>query len=595
MSVILVVPYIGELRGVDARMVRLAKFQGIACETIALANVADYAEFLKKSVPDQCSCFAVNPQVLKEWIGQRIPAKLIAFLLSRFKHLVVYGLRGDSFDSELVAALSRGKLKSVEPIDGDCSSYTIAKDSKDICEAFAGLSFGPVNPVNDHVLSLSGNDPAVRKLISIGRRPFMAVVRDKGIEILFLASEDIAELNSEVGDAPLAEYFSRFVPHAMALRYASGDQCWRPCNAQASIIIDDPLLRKSYGFLDFESLFRLADQHNFHTTIAFIPHNFQRNSPRITCMFRENAERLSICFHGNDHTGAEFASTDLALLNSLLRVAEHRMNLHHQTTGLPCDRVMVFPQGKFSIEAMKVLQSHNFYAAVNTDPHPAEQPVRLTIGELAQPAVLRFGGFPLFIRKPIRQTQTHDIAFNLFFGRPVLVGEHHEIFQFSESLVDVAARINSVAPEVHWSNLATVVSNSILTRRAPDGTQHVRAYSGNVRVSNDSSSIRRYSIEWRDSCDGASIGQVLMDETPCYGFEIDDAGLRLSVELAAGSSHTFTLIHRNAYPTVSKLGLRWRAQAFLRRRLSEIRDNHLSKNQYLLTAAKALQRRFLKI
>ena len=51
-------------------------------------------------------------------------------------------------------------------------------------------------------------------------------------------------------------------------------------------------------------------------------------------------------------------------------------------------------------------------------PHPAEQPVRLTIGELSRPAVLRSGGFPLFIRKPIRQTQSHDIAFNLFFGGP---------------------------------------------------------------------------------------------------------------------------------------------------------------------------------
>jgi hypothetical protein len=311
-------------------------------------------------------------------------------------------------------------------------------------------------------------------------------------------------------------------------------------------------------------------------------------------MFQKNATRLSICFHGNDHTTAEFASTDLALLDNLLRVAEDRMNLHYQMTGLPCDRVMVFPQGNFSIEAMKVLKSHNFLAAVNTVPHPAEQPVRLTIGELARPAVLRYGGLPLFIRKPIRQTQSHDIAFNLFFGRPVLIVEHHEIFQRPESLVEIAARINSVASEVHWSNLATVVSNSLLTRRAPDGTRHVRAFSGTVRISNDSGSIRRYSIEWGDPCDGAAIEQVLMDGTSCCGFELDDSGLRLTVELAPGSSHTFSLVYRNIHATVRSLGLRWNAQAFLRRRLSEVRDNYLSKNKYLLTAAKVLQQRFMK-
>jgi hypothetical protein len=592
----LVVPYIGELRDLDARMVRLAEFLGIPCEILALANVAEHAEFLEKTVPDQCSCFVVNPQVMKEWVGlDCVPADLVAFLLSRFPHLLVHGLRVDTFDTEMVAALSLGRLKSVDAIDGERPAYVIAKDSKHVCEAFSGLSFGPVNPVNDHVFCTSGSDPAVQQLISIGGRPFMAAVRLEGTEIIFVASEDVADLNAEVGDASLTEYFSRLLPHAMALRYAAGDECWRPCKAHASIIIDDPLLRKSYGFLNFESLLRLADQHKFHTTIAFIPHNFRRNSSRITRMFQENAARLSICFHGNDHTEAEFASTDLALLNTLLRVAEDRMNLHHQMTGLPCDRVMVFPQGNFSIEAMKVLKSHNFYAAVNTVLHPAEQPVRLTIGELAQPAVLRYGGFPLFIRKPIRKTQSHDIAFNLFFGRPVLIVEHHEIFQRPESLGEIAARINSMAAEVHWSNLATVVGNSILTRRAPDDTHHVRAYSGTVRISNDSGSIRRYSIEWGDSCEGASIEPVPTDGTPCCGFEIDDAGLRLSVELAPGSSQTFSLVHRNLHATVKNLGLRWKAQAFLRRRLSEVRDNYLSKNQHLLTTAKALQRRFLKV
>ena len=90
--------------------------------------------------------------------------------------------------------------------------------------------------------------------------------------------------------------------------------------------------------------------------------------------------------------------------------------------------------------------------------------------------------------------------------------------------MEIATRINSVAPEVHWSDLATVVGNSILTRRAPDGTHHVRAYSCTVRISNDSGSIRHYSIEWGDFCDGSSIEHVLIDGTPCSGFEIDDAG-----------------------------------------------------------------------
>jgi hypothetical protein len=597
MSVKLVVPYIGELRDLDARMVRLAEFLAIPCETLALANVAEHAAFLKRTVPDQCSCFVVNPQVMNEWVGfDGIPADLVATLISRFPHLLVHGLRANSFDSKLVSDLSGGRLRAVEAIDEEHLNYEIDKDSKDVCEGFAGLSFGPANSANDHVFSVGGSGPEMRKLISIDGQPFMVAVTLEGCEILFVAGADVADLNAEVGDAPLAEYFSRLVPHAMALRYAAGEECWRPGKAHASIIIDDPLLRKSYGFLNFESLLRLAEQHNFHTTIAFIPHNFRRNSPRITRMFQENAARLSICFHGNDHTDGEFASTDMTFLNTSLRIAEDRMNLLHQMTGLQCDRVLVFPQGNFSVEAMKVLKSHNFYAAVNTVPHPAGQPVRLTIGELAQPAVLRYGGFPLFLRKPIKETQSHDIAFDLFFGRPVLIVEHHELFEHPEPLIEIVARINAMAPEIHWCNLAAAVANSILIRRGPGGTYHVRAYSGTVRISNDSGSIRRYSIEWgSNSCDGASIEKVQMDGAPCSDFEIDEGELRLPAELAPGSSQTFSLVRRNVHTTVRDLGLRWNARAFLRRRLSEVRDNYLSKNQHLLTAAKAFQRRFLKV
>jgi len=52
---------------------------------------------------------------------------LVSFLLSRFPHLLVHGLRVDAFDTEMVAALSRGRLQSVDAIDGERPVYVIAK------------------------------------------------------------------------------------------------------------------------------------------------------------------------------------------------------------------------------------------------------------------------------------------------------------------------------------------------------------------------------------------------------------------------------------------------------------------------------------
>ena len=589
----LIVPYVGQLQPLDSRILRLAEFMGIAHEAFGLTKASEPTDCLEKTVTDSSSCLVINPQVMREWLGPNgFSPKLVDFLLSRFTHIFVHGVRVDSFDSEMVAALSRSKLQSVDAVTESHPTYKVARNSKDICEAFSGLEFGPANPANDHVFRANVSDPAVQALISIGELPFMAKVKLGGAEVLFLAGEDVVDLNTAVGDEPLVNYFSRFLPHAMALRSIAGDECWRPSKACAAIIIDDPLLRRKYGFLDLELLLRLADQHKFHAVIAFIPHNFRRSSSRITQMFLKSAARLSICFHGNDHTEAEFASADPVLLNTLLRTAENRMSEHQRLTGLPCDRVMVFPQGNFSTAAMRVLQSHNFYGAVNTVPYPVENPLRLTIGELAQPAILRYGAFPLFLRNPIRKIQDQDIAFNLFFGRPILIVEHHEVFQRPSSLVEIATRINSVASKIEWARLATALASSILVRKAPDGTRHVRAYSNTAVISNDSSSPQRYLLEWESPSGARSIDQILADGNSSTDFQVEGTRLVHSFDLPAACSRTVSLVHRNSCTAVKRIGLRRNAKAFLRRRLSEVRDNYLSKNQHLLDVARALHRRF---
>jgi hypothetical protein len=54
------------------------------------------------------------------------------------------------------------------------------------------------------------------------------------------------------------------------------------------------------------------------------------------------------------------------------------------------------------------------------------------------------------------------------------------------------------------------------------------------------------------------------------------------------------MVFRNDLPNSGyRFNRKWKVKALLRRRLSEFRDNYLSKNPGLLAAAKVLQRRFL--
>jgi hypothetical protein len=592
----LVVPYSGELNAADARLIRLAEFLGVRYELLRVEKgVALSPEFIERRGGDENSCFVVNPAVIRTFISSdSFPPELASHLVSRFSFVLIHNLSLDSFADSAVRAFSQGALHSLRAVEKSEQAYEIASEQKQVCGAFSGLAFGPVNQTNDRVFAEDSEAGKVRPHITIGGRPFFASIQRERAEVFFLGSAEVADLAANVDGKPLTENFSQLIPPAMFIRYAFREECWRPNQQHATLVVDDPLLRENYGFLNYRHVLALMDKYNFHTSIAFIPYNCRRNSPGIIRMFRERADRLSICFHGNDHTAAEFASKDSALLNAMLTAAENRMDAHQKETGIHCDNVMVFPQGNFSRDAMVALKAHNFSAAVNSGPAQRGERANLTLSEFMEPAILKYGGFALFLRKYVREITPQDIAFNLFFGKPVLVVEHHEIFKDPECLTKLVSRINALAPDIRWSNLQTAVENSYLRRWAPDGTLQIRAYANEGKIENTSDNLLRCSVEW-PGCGEIAVERVLLDGTPWPDAQVDDKDIRLSFDLPPRESRKFSVVFRNDF-ALSEANSRvpWKVKAFFRRRLSELRDDHLSKSPQLLSLAKALQRSLLK-
>jgi hypothetical protein len=581
------VPYVHELLPVDRRLIRLAEFLGITCEPIQLPAMPErFLEVLQSAIPSGKSCLVINPEVIQECIrNETALSGLSTFLVSNVRTLLVHAARPTRFDAHAISALSDGSLQGVIEMTSGLPCE-VSGESNNICGPFAGLSISH-HKATIRSFAVASTVSDMRRIISIGSGVTLATMKRGNTRLVFVGGEDVADLNDEVGDAPVSSYFLRYLPQAMALRHIFGEESWHPEEHYASVIVDDPLLRPNYGFLNFEKLFDLMKQSRFQTTIAFIPHNCCRNSRQITEMFKENASYFALCFHGNDHMGAELASTDTRLLNTMLHIAERRMDRHLDIAGLECDRVMIFPQGKFSIEAMAVLKARNFDAAVNTVSHPRLQEVRLTFREIAQPAVLRYAGFPLFLRKNSKDTRDADIAFNLFFGRPTFIGEHHDVFQHAKWLVDATSRINAIAPSMHWSSTGNATNRSILRRRAEDGACLVRAYSRTVRLCNEADSTEHFLIEWKDFA--PEVSAVLKNGMPC-DFLSSQGRIQTSLQLPPYAEGTVALVYENCYPILKKLGFRRNVRAFVRRRLSEIRDNYVSKNSSMAAATKALQR-----
>ena len=83
------------------------------------------------------------------------------------------------------------------------------------------------------------------------------------------------------------------------------------------------------------------------------------------------------------------------------------------------------------------------------------------------------------------------------------------------------------------------------------------------------------------------------DGQPCDFTVPGEGRILLSAELAPGTTETFAVVHRNPHTALEGLGLQRKAWAFLRRRLSEVRDNYISKNPPMRAAAKMLRRRMV--
>jgi hypothetical protein len=108
------------------------------------------------------------------------------------------------------------------------------------------------------------------------------------------------------------------------------------------------------------------EERNFTTTVAFIPWNWRRTSCNVVNLFRQHPERFSLVVHGCDHTASEFATQTTPLLNRRIKMAIERMDRLYQRTSMRYERVMVFPQGRFSRESGYALKVNGFMAAANS-------------------------------------------------------------------------------------------------------------------------------------------------------------------------------------------------------------------------------------
>jgi len=435
------------------------------------------------------------------------------------------------------------------------------------------------------VFDLPARSGSLQSIVSCDQRQLFIAVNCRGARLFLSSSADIVDVRT-----PFTKYFDvresffETVPIMMYAKWAL--RIGAPAEVSGCLIVDDPPLKPRYGFLKYRDIVRLMDEHNFATTIAFIPWNWHRTDARTVELFHERPDRLSLCVHGCDHTGGEFAERSAAVLNKRIAIANHRMQLLRQKTRLHHTDVMLFPQGAFSAGAARALKLNGFIAAASTEVVPVHADEnKTTVADLLSLAIKRYGSFPIFTRRYLSHG-VENFAFDGLLGKPCLIAAHHDDFAgAARILLQLIAKLNSLNWKLRWRSLGDAITGSFNLRMHNNGGYPcVEMYGSNLIYTNSHASSTGTTFVKEES-DFDCVLAVTVNGLPVH--HVYQSGyLRFEVSVPPKESVDVHIVYSGGQNLSSaKDGVKYRAKALLRRYLSEFRDNYLSRNAHLQQSA----------
>jgi len=556
---------------------RIAAFLGADATLVALSAQELAGRASVRGVVPECACLIANVETLAE-AARAIPnglAGLSELIADAAKNIFVYGFTASEPHVAILRLLSSDALVGVLKMSKPSASFSVTGSSREWCGQFSGLSVRAADPTREHQFVEGPVERSLTELIRLAGLPYFVRTAWSGSQA-FLVCGSVADLEESVlrNSRPLS-WFSRLMPLMMFLRGALGDRVWHGDAPRACLIIDDPLLKQRYGFLEYRRLMETMRRRKFSTSIAFIPWNYRRSQRDVAALFASSPDAPSLCVHGCDHTDSEFATTDFDSLHGKAHLALERMGAHHRLSGVPFDDVMVFPQGRFTSEAVAALNAAGYLATVNGDVCPRNVRDTWVLRDLLEVAVTRFADFPLFSRRYPRDLA--EFAFDLFVGKPALAVEHHGYFQSGygelESFVD---QLNRLDERLEWTSLAKVCSRAHLTKTAADGTVHVRFYTRRFSYQNNGTEPRTYWFLRRQAA--SNFGATLAVDGRECAWQREDDYLKTRLTLKAGETVNLAVSSTaGSLPSPSA----WRptsvytAKVFARRVAGELRDNYV--------------------
>ena len=405
-------------------------------------------------------------------------------------------------------------------------------------------------------------------LMSIDSYPSLIATSFGSSTVFLMAGLNLSELelfsNSDIQEE---FYLVTISPILLFLRNFLLEYTWHTETDMRCFILDDPPLRKSYGFVNYYKLSEAVETTG-SVSISFIPWYFAKSDGEITEMISKRYPALSLCIHGCDHIWNEFccSTQDSALV--LLQESMRRMKFLSEKNNVSFDKVIVFPQGRFSLLALKALAESEITGAINTTLFSHGDALEILSVNLISPVLIRFG-FPMFRRR--YPSDAVGFALDRLLGRPFIYAEHHTFFRDGYSKL---TKLFEQGKNVQWSSPEDIITRYYQTKSNGDGRISIRFFSSDFSYTHIQESSIIY-FETR-ATGGSPIGVSIDGEN--VPFEHQNGTISFSRNVSNGIT-IHVVIEKLVESVVGKYNKSWkqRLRIHQRRNLSEIRDNYISK------------------
>jgi len=397
---------------------------------------------------------------------------------------------------------------------------------------------------------------------------------------VFVACNTSSDVSSPDGEVRV-NTFLRIAPAMMFVGYSAGEQGWHALHHYANLTIDDPWLRQPYGYVDYARLSEQMERHGFHTTIAFIPWNYDRSDPGVVALFHKYPDRFSIAIHGDNHDQKEFTdyrSKPLPVQTADLKQSLARMEKFRALTGIGYDQVMIFPHSISPEQTLEELKTYNYLATVNSNNVPQGESVPSSPCFILRPITLLFGGFPSFARYSIAVPVTPAfVAVSEYLDNPLFLYGHSDDFASGvEAFNGVADQVNKIEANTQWRSVGEIVKHFYLVRLREDLNYDVLAFANNVCLDNVVGRDTTFYLRKQES-GPQTIKSVVVDGQP-YPYHIENGYLNAGVPVPAGGTHCLAIEYQNNLQLASISTSKRSPVVYLLREASDFRDVYLAKS-----------------